>query len=83
MILKCNTCFKYFDDQFRDTSCPHDTFSANDGKNNFKHYSESWLNDHYPLIGFQDPNYQNTMKSEYNHYQEWLNNNKVRIGNEC
>lgn len=78
MIVKCLNCTKFFDDQFRDTGCPHDTFSANDGQNNFKHYSESWLNDHAPRIGFVDPNYQHTMKSEYNIYEEWLNKVKLK-----
>ncbi len=43
MIVKCNTCRKYFDDEFRMTYCPHDTFAANDGNNNFWHHPESHL----------------------------------------
>lgn len=45
MILKCETCKKHFDDEFRVTYCPHNTFSANDGDNNFRHYPESYISD--------------------------------------
>lgn len=38
MIVTCEVCKKFYDDEFRDTQCPHDTFSANDGHNNFKHH---------------------------------------------
>lgn len=47
-------------DQFRDTGCPHNTFSANDGWNNFKHHPESWH------AAFK-PN-----KNENIKYQKWL-----------
>jgi hypothetical protein len=33
----------YFDDEFRDTGCPHATFAANDGNNNFSHHPDSYL----------------------------------------
>lgn len=49
MIIKCEECNKYYDDKFRDTSCPHVTFLANDGHNNFKHYSDSWLGNCEPM----------------------------------
>jgi hypothetical protein len=31
------------DDAFRYTICPHPTFAANDGQNNFAHHPESYL----------------------------------------
>jgi len=43
MIIKCSVCGKYLDDEFRTTICPHETFSANDGNNNFAHHPESYL----------------------------------------
>ncbi len=43
MIIKCLDCNKFYDDEFRDISCPHATFLANDGQNNFRHYPQSWL----------------------------------------
>lgn len=79
MIIKCEKCIKYFDDQFRYTGCPHNTFSANDGQNNFKHHPEAWLADREPKIGFSDPNYHKTLISEYDIYQEWLNKNKIKV----
>jgi hypothetical protein len=48
MIVQCEKCQKYFDDQFRWTICPHETFSANDGQNNFAHHPESFLGDGSP-----------------------------------
>lgn len=43
MIVVCETCQRKYDDEFRLTSCPHDTFFANDGNNNFRHYPESFI----------------------------------------
>jgi len=43
MIVRCQKCNKGFDDQFRWTICPHETFAANDGQNNFQHHPESYL----------------------------------------
>lgn len=43
MIVKCERYGKRFDDTFRSTFCPHDTFLANDGENNFRHHEESFL----------------------------------------
>lgn len=43
MIVQCGKCLAEFDDEFRDTGCPHPTFSANDGHGNFRHYPESYL----------------------------------------
>lgn len=79
MIVKCLTCTKYFDDVFRDTGCPHNTFNANDGKNNFKHYTESWLANHSPRKGNTNLSGGHTLKPEYDIYQEWLNKNRIRI----
>jgi len=43
MIVKCSDCEKYFDDEYRTTICPHETFPANDGENRFVHHPESYL----------------------------------------
>lgn len=43
MVVTCDDCGMYFDDEFRVTFCPHDTFAANDGHNNFAHHPESYL----------------------------------------
>ena len=59
MILQCIECCKYFDDEFRSCNCPHDTFAANDGQNNFKHYTESWLSEQPPIARTAE-------------YREWL-----------
>lgn len=79
MIVKCDQCAKFYDDQFRNTDCPHDTFLANDGQNNFKYYPESWLALHMPRRGFYCPSFQAGGQSEHDKYQEWLEKNKVKI----
>ena len=43
MVVRCAECGKRFDDEFRWTNCPHDTFAVNDGKNNFTHHPEAFL----------------------------------------
>jgi hypothetical protein len=43
MRVRCGTCNLYFEDEFRMTYCPHDTFAANDGNNNFAHHPEAYL----------------------------------------
>lgn len=43
MIVCCNKCQLRFDDEFRTTICPHETFAANDGRNNFKHYPDATI----------------------------------------
>lgn len=43
MIVTCPTCRRSFDDAYRTTICPHGTFAANDGNNNFAHHLESHL----------------------------------------
>jgi hypothetical protein len=43
MIVQCPDCKRRFDDEFRTTICPHETFAANDGLNNFAHHPESYL----------------------------------------
>lgn len=42
MVVKCERCGARYDDEFRLTYCPHGTFAANDGANNFRHYTESF-----------------------------------------
>lgn len=41
MIVICKKCNSQYDDEFRLTTCPHNAFPANDGKNNFKIHDES------------------------------------------
>lgn len=48
MIVKCKKCQMYFDDEFRLTVCPHRTFMANDGRNNFEHHPYSYLSNINP-----------------------------------
>lgn len=43
MIVECEKCLLYYDDEFRWTICPHETFAANDGHNNFVHHPESYI----------------------------------------
>lgn len=45
MLIRCSTCQRVLDDQFRTTICPHQTFAANDGANNFAHHPDSYLGD--------------------------------------
>ena len=43
MVVRCKKCLRSFDDEYRWTICPHETFEANDGNNNFAHHPESHL----------------------------------------
>lgn len=43
MIVQCEKCKKYLDDEFRTTVCPHEAFRANDGANRFAYHHESYL----------------------------------------
>ena len=43
MIVTCPDCRWTYEDSYRWTVCPHETFEANDGQNNFAHHSESAL----------------------------------------
>ena len=43
MIVECPDCHRTLDDTYRSTLCPHETFAANDGKNNFAHHPEAHL----------------------------------------
>jgi hypothetical protein len=43
MIVTCPDCRVRFDDAYRWTICPHETFAANDGQNNFAHHPEAHL----------------------------------------
>ena len=45
MIVQCTKCKKFFEDMFRSTICPHDTFPANDGTNHFYHHPEAYLSE--------------------------------------
>jgi|HubBroStandDraft_2_1064218.scaffolds.fasta_scaffold357458_2 hypothetical protein len=80
MIVQCDKCKMYYDDQFGLTLCDpatgcHQTFAANDGQNNFKHYPESWFGAHPPerIIKYTAD------KSELDKYREWLDTNKVKV----
>ena len=66
MIVQCPNCKIYYDDEFRNTICPHKTFLANDGANNFKHHKKSYLSKE-PL-------------GESSSYQNWLNKNEIKNG---
>lgn len=48
MIVRCQECKVYFDDEFRRTNCPHHTFPVNDGDNHFRHYPEAYLSELAP-----------------------------------
>lgn len=76
MIVQCDKCKMFYDDQFRYITCNHDTFSANDGQNNFTFYDKSWYSKEMPqrfinpmIIGEQ---------SEAEKYEEWLNANRIK-----
>lgn len=43
MIVECKKCLRAYDDEFRWTICPHETFAANDGNNNFAHNPDAYL----------------------------------------
>lgn len=52
MKVYCSHCDTKFDDEFRSTICPHETFAANDGANNFAHHPESFIETkHCPRCG--------------------------------
>lgn len=78
MIVKCESCNKYYDDQFRNTGCPHDTFMTNDGQNQFAKYDWDWLADYEPRRGFSDPMFEQGYQSEHDKYQEWLDANRIK-----
>lgn len=42
-VLCTHGCGASFDDEFRTTICPHQTFAANDGHNHFAHHPESLI----------------------------------------
>lgn len=52
MIQQCEECKKWFEDIFRDTSCPHKAFPANDGNNNFHVHEDAYLSDIEPANKF-------------------------------
>lgn len=43
MIVYCEVCERYFEDEFRSTVCPHNAFPANDGDNNFAIHEGTYL----------------------------------------
>ncbi len=43
MVVTCPKCGARFEDEYRTWVCPHDTFAANDGQNNFAHHPEALL----------------------------------------
>ena len=45
MIVRCQECEVYFDDEFRSTLCPHAAFPANDGENNFAVHKDAYLSE--------------------------------------
>lgn len=42
MIVQCEKCEIYFEDEYRSTICPHNAFPANDGKNNFTVHEDAY-----------------------------------------
>lgn len=66
MIVKCPDCQRRFDDEYRFTHCPHDTFAANDGKNIFRHHPESLLEG--------QPLEMSALRSRVSHLEEVLRN---------
>ena len=48
MIIQCNHCQVYFEDEFRSTLCPHRAFLANDGRNNFSIHEDAYLSFEHP-----------------------------------
>lgn len=52
MIAHCKMCGMYFDDQFRNTICPHEAFPANDGQNNFAVNAKSYLSRELPTSDY-------------------------------
>lgn len=52
MVRQCEKCKKWFEDVFRLTFCPHDTFLANDGNNNFFVHEDAYLSDKEPSNKF-------------------------------
>jgi hypothetical protein len=46
----CPNCDTRYDDTFRLTICPHETFAANDGQNNFSHHPESFIVENSPVV---------------------------------
>lgn len=64
MIVSCDKCRARFDDEYRLTVCPHHTFAANDGNNNFSHHPESYIMEVDPLFQFHKLNEQGIARAE-------------------
>lgn len=52
MIVQCGKCLVYYDDEFRFTFCPHDTFAANDGHNNFEYHNDAYRSLGKPKVDY-------------------------------
>jgi len=48
MIVRCQSCKIYYDDEFRLTECPHQAFPANDGNGNFTVHDDSYCSAECP-----------------------------------
>ena len=48
MVVYCEDCERYFEDEFRSTVCPHNAFPANDGDNNFTVHDDAYLSEPLP-----------------------------------
>lgn len=55
MIVQCEKCQRFYDDEFRTTDCNHRPFWANDGMNNFEFYPESYYSDVAPPRDYVNP----------------------------
>ena len=48
MIVLCDGCGMWYDDEYRWTICPHQTFAANNGNNNFVHNDQAYIGAAHP-----------------------------------
>ena len=78
MIMQCQTCGIAFDDEFRTTICPHGTFAANDGANNFAHDTTSYLG---PVEGARETVHTYTQSAADPAWQDDTRGGKVLVKN--
>jgi Methyltransferase domain len=75
MIAQCLECGAKFEDEYRSTICPHETFPTNDGNNNFTIHESAYLSSEKQSGEQFDSDYflhgKQTGKSLYENYR-WL-----------
>lgn len=54
MIVRCEDCLLYYEDEHRSTICPHAAFPANDGRNNFVTHNDAYLSETPPNADEKD-----------------------------